>query len=138
MEPLFALLSKAAEKALAFIPDPVQKAKAQLDILSLQDGAEARTITAAVDLSKQQSDINASDSQSGDPYTRRWRPTIGYIIAAILAFQYLINPILLWFAAFSDTQVTPPAIAMDGVMWELITGMLGLAGWRTLDKIKGK
>lgn len=135
---LLALLSQAAEKVLSFIPDPEQRAKAQMDILALQDSAEARALTAAVELSKQQSDINASDSKSDDPYTRRWRPTVGYIIAGILAFQYLVNPLLLWVAAFSGSQITPPAIAMDGVMWELITGMLGLAGWRTLDKIKGK
>ena len=137
MEPLFALLSKAAEKALAFIPDPVQKAKAQLDILSLQDAAEARTLSAAVELSKQQNDINQTEAASADPYTSRWRPTIGYVMALALAFQYLINPMLLWVAAFTGSDIQAPDISLDEHLWELMLGLLGLAGWRTLDKIKG-
>jgi hypothetical protein len=37
-----------------------------------------------------------------------------------------------------NTGVEPPNIALDEHLWELILGMLGMAGWRTLDKVKGK
>lgn len=134
---LFALLNKVADKALAYIPDPVQKAAAQREILAMQDGAEARELAAAVELSRQQAETNTAEAASGDKYTARWRPTIGYVLAAALAFHYLINPLFLWLAAFFAPEITAPAIALDEGLWALMTGMLGLAGWRTLDKIKG-
>lgn len=105
-------------------PDKTEQEKAQL--------------AAAVTLVQGQLSVNQAEASSGDPYTSRWRPTIGYVLGAALAFQYVINPLMLWAAAYFGSSITPPQIGMDEHLWELITGMLGLAGWRTLDKIKTK
>lgn len=104
---------------------------------------EARAQIAATAMSHEfqltlaQLEVNKAEAQSSDPYTSRWRPTVGYVIAAALAFQYVLNPLLMWGAAITGSQISVPQIGLDDHLWELMAGMLGLAGWRTLDKIKG-
>jgi hypothetical protein len=40
--------------------------------------------------------------------------------------------------ALFNLGVTPPDIQLDGMMWELMFGLLGLGGLRTYERIKGK
>jgi len=141
---IFVLLEKAIEKALAYIPDPVQKAAAQMEILRLQDSAEARELTATVELAKQQNDINAIEAGSSDKFASRWRPAIGWICAAGLAYQFLFRTISMWVvevvAWWLDKDLTgfPTPLELDmGTLLVLLTGLLGLGAMRTVDKIKG-
>lgn len=132
---LFAVGGKLIERLM---PDPAQKAQAQLELLKMQQSGELAALDADVRLALGQMDINKAEAATDDAYTKRWRPTVGYILSAALAFQYLINPLMMWVTALSGLQVHPPQIALDDHLWELIAGMLGLAGWRTMDKIKSK
>jgi hypothetical protein len=47
-------------------------------------------------------------------------------------FAFVINPILMWLMP----EVGAPELPLD-VMMELALAMLGLAGLRTIEKIKG-
>lgn len=119
------------------IPDPQAAADAKLRALEMAQRGELAQLDAEVKLASGQMEVNKAEAGSGDAYTSRWRPTIGYIIGGALAFQYLINPLLLWASAFFAADIKPPQIQLDDHLWELMLGMLGLAGWRTLDKVKG-
>lgn len=119
------------------MPDPQTAADAKLRALEMAQKGELAQLEAIVELSKAQAETNTAEASGGDSYARRWRPTIGYVIGAALAFHYILNPLLMWAAALTGSAITPPAISLDDHLWELIMGMLGLAGWRTLDKVKG-
>lgn len=135
---MFDFLSLGMKVLDRVLPDKAAREAAQLELLKLQQAGQLEEMKADLQLQLAQTDINKIEAGSTDKYTSRWRPTIGYIISAALAFQYVLNPLILWGAAFSGLNITPPNIGLDDHLWELITGMLGLAGWRTLDKINGK
>lgn len=120
------------------IPDQKAADEAKLKVLTLAQQGQLAELDAIKEMTKAQLEINQAEAASSDPYTSRWRPTIGYILAAALGFQYLINPLITWYAAIWQPGITPPQIGLDDNLWELMFGVLGLAGWRTLDKIKGK
>jgi hypothetical protein len=118
------------------IPDPQAAAEAKLKAYEMAQRGELATLDADMRMALGQMEVNKAEAGTDDAYTRRWRPTIGYIMAAALAFHYIVNPLLLWAAALLGTSITPPAISLDENMMEIIFGILGLAGWRSLDKFK--
>lgn len=120
------------------IPDPQAKAEAQLKMLEMAQKGELAALDADMKLALGQLEVNKVEASSEDSYTKRWRPTVGYILCAALAFQYVVNPLIVWYAAVWMPTLTPPSIGLDDNLWELMFGVLGLAGWRSLDKIKGK
>lgn len=119
-------------------PNANEAAAAKLRLFELEQQGKLKELDAAVQMSIAQLDVNKAEAASSDPYTSRWRPTVGYVIAFALGFQYIINPLILWGAKIWAPELTPPEIGLDEHLWELVSGMLGLAGWRTLDKVKGK
>lgn len=117
------------------IPDPELKAKAQLDLMRLQQEGQFKELEASTQIALGQIETNKAEAASGDPYSARWRPTIGYICAIGLGYNYLIYPLLLWIAAYYRPEFTPPPL-LDQNLMELVLGMLGLAGLRTIEKMK--
>lgn len=117
------------------IPDPEQKAKYQFDLLKLQQEGQFKELEATTQLAIGQIETNKAEAASNDPYSSRWRPTIGYICAIGLAYNYLIYPLLVWIAAYYKPDFRPPPLVDDGLM-ELVLGMLGLAGLRTFEKVR--
>lgn len=131
---LIPIISSVLERVL---PDPGAAAEAKIRLLELAQQGELAKLTADTDLAKGQIEINKAEAD-GTGYKANWRPTIGYVCAAALAYTYILNPLLLWAAAVSGSGITPPDIVIDEHLWELMMGMLGLAGWRAMDKVKGK
>ena len=119
------------------LPDPKAAADAKIKMMELVQSGELAQMNAIKEINLAQIKVNELEAASVDPYTSRWRPSIGYVLCAALAFQYIINPLIVWTAALWFPEVTPPDINLDEHLWELMLGMLGLAGWRTLDKVKG-
>lgn len=134
---LTALLPVVGQIIEKIIPDPQAAAEAKLKALELAQKGELAALDADVRLALGQMEINKAEA-TGEGYKANWRPTIGYVCAGALAWTYLGNPVALWVCALWFPGVTPPVIGVDAHLYELMFGMLGLAGWRTLDKIKGK
>ncbi|MGH9483748.1 MAG: 3TM-type holin, partial [Terriglobales bacterium] len=61
---LLDLLGPVIGKLLAFIPDPAQKAAAQLALLQANQAGEFKEIDAAVAASAQQNAVNAAEAAS--------------------------------------------------------------------------
>lgn len=132
---LIPMIGQVLDKIL---PDPKASEEAKLKLATMAQQGQLAELQAFVDLAKGQMAVNQVEAASSSSYTASWRPTVGYVLAAALAFQYVVNPLIIWGAALLGSGVTPPSIGLDDHLWELIMGMLGLAGWRTLDKVKGR
>lgn len=98
---------------------------------------ERAQMAAALTVVQGQLDTNKAEAAGGG-YKAGWRPTIGYVCAAALAWAYIGNPVVTWAVAIWAPGTAIPNIVIDDHLWELMLGMLGLAGWRTMDKVKGK
>ena len=83
-----------------------------------------------------QAEINKSEAASGSIFVGGWRPFIGWVCDAALAFQYIVRPFWIWaIAAWWPNSPIPPGL--DSNLWELMLGMLGLGGLRRFEKVKG-
>ena len=108
-----------------FVPDPEAKARAE---------SELRTSLQAWD--KSQTDVNAVEAANDRVFVSGWRPFIGWVCGAALAYQYVAAPLLMWIATSAHIPLAQPP-KLDGSLWELMFGMLGLGGLRTFEKVKG-
>ena len=78
-------------------------------------------------------ELNIAEANHRSVFVSGWRPAIGWVGAAVIAFNYILAPIMVWLLPES----TPPTLDLDA-LWPVITGMLGIAGMRSYDKKNGK
>lgn len=101
-----------------------------------KSAAEAAQLAAQVAIVQGQLDTNKAEAASPSAFTSGWRPAIGWVCAAALACQYIARPLLQW-AGIVTGHAWPALPGIDNNLWELMLGMLGLGGLRSLEKIKG-
>jgi hypothetical protein len=113
-----------AESVIAKIwPDKSEQERAQL--------------AAAMALVQGQLEINKAEAASPSVFTSGWRPAIGWVCGCALAYTYIGYPFLLWAGALWFPEIKPPVLGNDGMLYELLFGMLGLGSLRTFEKVKG-
>lgn len=108
-----------------FVPDPEARAKAESELRS-----------SMMQWDKNQTDVNAVEAANSNLFVAGWRPFIGWTCGAAIAYQYVASPVILWLASMAHIAIPAPP-RLDGTLWELMFGMLGLGGLRTFEKIKG-
>ena len=119
------------------LPDPAQANEAKLRVLELAQKGELAAMDADMRLALGQMEINKAEA-STDLFRGGWRPACGWVCAAGLAYTFLLRPILPWLAGLFGANVEAmPDIDTDTLM-VLLTGMLGLGGLRTVERIRGK
>lgn len=117
------------------IPDPEARAKAQLDLLKLQQDGEFKELDAQLQINLAQAEINKVEASSQNGFQAGWRPLAGYMCVAGLGYEFLLRPLLPWALTVSGVEA-PPLPSLDGVLFELMFGMLGLGTLRTADRWK--
>lgn len=108
-----------------FVPDPAAKAKAESDLRDSLQKWDA-----------DQSQVNAAEAASGSIFVGGWRPFIGWVCGAALAYQYVVAPLAVWLGFLVGHPIPKPP-ALDDSLWQLMLGMLGMGGLRTFEKIRG-
>ena len=117
------------------IPDPEARAKAQLDLLKLQQDGAFKELDAQLQINLAQAEINKVEAASQNGFQAGWRPLAGYMCVAGLGYEFLLRPLLPWALTVSGAEA-PPLPSLDGVLFELMFGMLGLGTLRTADRWK--
>lgn len=119
------------------IPDPAAAADAKLRALEMAQRGELAALDADLRLALAQSETNTAEAQT-DAYRGGWRPACGWVCAFGLAYEFLLRPLLPWAVTAAGGQVPAlPAIDTETLM-VLLTGMLGLGGLRTFERVRGK
>jgi hypothetical protein len=85
---------------------------------------------------KGQLEINKAEAGNASIWVSGWRPAVGWVCAGALFSQYILRPWVQWAAIISGHPI-PELPGIDDHLWELLGGMLGLGGLRTVEKIKG-
>ena len=110
------------------------KEKMQLEI-------ENRKLDQAIDIAQIQ--VNKEEAKSSSLFVSGWRPAVGWIGAAALAYQFLLYPILGWAwkwlqaMGYVPSEMSPPPLLDAEQLWVMLSGILGIAGMRTFEKQKG-
>jgi hypothetical protein len=115
------------------IPDPEARARAQLDLMKLQQDGAFRELDAQLQTNLAQVEINKIEAASQNGFQAGWRPLAGYACVCGLGYEFLLRPLLPWVLTVSGVEA-PPLPSLDGVLFELMFGMLGLGTLRTADK----
>lgn len=118
------------------IPDPEARARAQLDLLRLQQEGQFKELDAQLQVNLAQAEINKIEAASQSGYQAGWRPLAGYVCVSGLAYEFLIRPLLPWLLVVTGVEGVPDLPSLDGALFELIAGMLGLGTLRTADRWK--
>jgi len=117
-------------------PDPAQRDAAKLELFKAQQAGEFKEMDQAFEIAKAQIGVNQTEAANVNLFTSGWRPFIGWICGAALAYQYILRPIISWLFA-SAGHPLPVMPGLDDNLWQLMMGMLGLGGLRTIEKIQG-
>ena len=119
------------------IPDPQAAAEAKLRALELAQKGDLAALDAELRLALGQLEVNKAEATT-DMFRGGWRPAVGWVCVVGLGYQFILQPVLPWVVALFGAQVPPlPAIDNETLM-VLLTGMLGLGGLRTIERVKGK
>lgn len=119
------------------IPDPQAAAEAKLKALELAQKGDLAALDAELRLALGQLEVNKAEATT-DMFRGGWRPAVGWVCVVGLGYQFILQPVLPWVVALFGAQVPPlPAIDNETLM-VLLTGMLGLGGLRTIERVKGK
>jgi len=111
-----------------------EKERRQLDL-------EEKRIDQATDLA--QIEVNKVEAASSSVFVAGWRPAIGWIGAAALAYQFLLYPMFLWVWTYLQgtgwipKELQPPPVLKADELWVILSGILGIAGMRSFEKTKG-
>lgn len=112
------------------LPDKAQAALAKQQI-------ELELVTAANEVNKMQAETNKIEAAHRSIWVSGWRPAIGWSCSLGVFWAFIGQPIAQWGATmYGVPLILLPEIPMD-MLFELVLAMLGLAGLRSFDKMKG-
>jgi len=107
------------------LPDPEARQKAIIELYAALQTSDLAQI-----------EVNKAEAASSSVFVAGWRPMIGWVCAIALLYQYLLTPIVVWFGFMIGHPIPQPP-NLDGNLYELMFGMLGMSALRSFDKLKG-
>lgn len=90
-----------------------------------------------------QLEVNKAEAASGSIFVGGWRPAIGWVGAAAMAYQFIAYPFMVWgwslmqANGWVSAELKPPPMLDTDALWVVLSGMLGIAGMRSIEKVKG-
>ena len=85
-----------------------------------------------------QIEVNKVEASSIHLYVAGWRPTVGYVCAIALAYQFFIRSIINYLILiFNPEFPIPPQIDITQLI-SILVAMLGMGALRTYDKKNSK
>jgi len=121
MSILSALIGPATELAGKFIQDKDQAAKLAHELGTMADRHAQEAMLAQIA-------VNTAEAK-GNWFQASWRPLCGYVCVLGLMVNFLISPICAGFGfMIPQAEMT--------TMLPILTGMLGLAGMRSFERVK--
>jgi hypothetical protein len=116
-----------------------ERNKADLQAMAL--GLDAARIDAGL-ISGQQ-EINKIEAAHTSTFVAGWRPAVGWVGVVALGYQFILYPLMTWAWAlfiargWVPADVTAPPILEIEALMVLMTGILGIAGARTFERVRG-
>lgn len=127
IQALIPLLGPALDRLVNLIPNPDTAATAKAEAMQ-------QILAAVQQQDTQQVEVNTVEAASTNWFVAGWRPFIGWVCGAALAYTYVVYPLLNGVVSLYGR--TLPAVPTDA-LFELVVAMLGLGGLRTFEKLRG-
>lgn len=112
------------------VPDKDANSKMKHEVETMLIGLQGQ-------LQNGQIEINKIEAAHKSIFVAGWRPFIGWVCGASIAWHFIGYNVAVWLVtAFQIDIIVPKLIGTDTLL-ELVLAMLGLAGFRTFEKVKG-
>jgi len=109
--------------------DKVANDAAKAELMRMSVAGELQQITGQIEVDK-------VEAASNSMFVAGWRPYIGWVCGTGLAYQFLFRPLAQMVVDIAGWHAALQALDL-GTLMTLLTGMLGMAAARTVDKING-
>jgi hypothetical protein len=84
-----------------------------------------------------QIEVNKQEAQHRSIFVAGWRPFIGWSAALGFMYTFLFQPLFQWIFLITTGQIIVLPQINTEILMELTFAMLGMAGLRSFEKIKG-
>lgn|SRR5678816_4907047 len=112
------------------IPDKAAAEKAKQELESAESKAVLENALAQIQ-------VNTEEAKSSSLFVAGWRPFVGWVCGAGLAYVAILEPVTR-FVAMTWFKYSGPFPVIDtNLTMQVLLGMLGLAGIRGYEKSKG-
>lgn len=129
MDPVTLILGIGSKIIDHLFPDANAAAQAKLELFKLQQSGALAEMTG-------QFEINKVEAANASVFVSGWRPSVGWVCSAALAFQLIIAPMATWGALLMGKSLVFPALD-TGTLISMLCAMLGVGGMRTVEKLNG-
>ena|SRR5438067_1670249 len=114
------------------IPDPNKKMEYNIELAKLADQAAQREHDELMG----QVEVNKVEASNVNMFVAGWRPAVGWICAAGVAYSFILFPFISFLAVIEGFKGALPVVSTSDLM-VLLTGMLGFGGLRSYEKVQG-
>ncbi len=85
-----------------------------------------------------QIEVNRVEAQHRSVFVAGWRPFVGWICGAALAYNFILRDMLVWILAIRWPDIPAPAALQLEHLLTVLLSLLGLGGMRTFEKFGGR
>ena len=117
------------------IPNPGEKAAAQLELMRLQQTGELAILTADTQLATGQIEINKVEAANENLFISGARPFILWTCGVAFCYHFVLQPLLAFILTACGHPVDLPEFDMN-TLNTILFGILGLGTMRSYEKIK--
>lgn len=128
-DPITAIADAAGKIIDRVLPDANKAAEAKAELQRMRLSGELAQVTG-------QLEINKVEAGSASLFVSGWRPSVGWVCSAALAFQFIAAPLITWAALLLGSKIAFPPLD-TGTLISLLMALLGIGGLRTLEKLNG-
>lgn len=125
LAPVLEIGSKIIDR---LFPDQEKRAAAELELLKLAQSGDLQTTLA-------QLEINAREAAHPSLFVAGGRPFFLWTGGIGFAYAVILQPLLVWVARIKGWP-EPPLADVD-LLWVVVSGLLGISGLRSIEKVKG-
>ena len=126
LDPISAALDIGGKVIDRLWPDPAQAAAAKLELFKLQQSGELAQLA-----------VNTEEAKHPSVFVSGWRPAIGWICGLACAWNWIGLPVVKVALLIWSNRTIPLAPADLTDMLPILVGMLGLSGYRTIERLNG-
>ena len=137
IEPITAILETGSTIIDKIWPDADEAEKRKLELATIAHSGDMARLQAEVKSLVGQLEINKQEASHKSIFVAGWRPAVGWICAAGLGWNFVLQPLISWIAFISGVEMAQAPSLDISELLTLLFGMLGLGAYRMREKEKG-
>ena len=130
------ILEGAADLIDIFYDSDEEKAEAKLKLIKLQQDGKLKEFEAKQKVMLAQMEVNKVEASHKSIFVAGWRPFVGWVCGFGVLYSFIVHPLIEWACVIFKLEIVAPKLE-TAILINLLLGMLGMAGVRAYEKIKG-